>query len=127
MLTIFYDGFCPLCASEMSQLHRLDTQNKLVLENIHDTHFKTRFPNIDPIEADKILHGQLPDGKIIKGLEVTCLAWKLVEKHKWIQILRWPVIRVFADFSYLFFARYRHVISSFLTGKSRCSSCNKGL
>lgn len=125
MLTIFYDGHCPLCAAEMKTLQSLDTQNKLRLENIHDENFQHNYPYIDPIEADRLLHGQLDNGQIIKGLDVTCLAWKLVEKHKWMQILRWPFIRFFADIGYRFFARYRHQISSFVTGKPRCASCQK--
>ncbi|WOD06277.1 DUF393 domain-containing protein [Marinomonas sp. GJ51-6] len=127
MLTIFYDGYCPLCTAEMRLLRDLDTQKKLILEDIHAADFSERFPHIDPIQADKILHGQLQNGEVIKGLEVTCLAWKLVEKHKWMQVLRWPVIRLFADLGYLFFARYRHSISSFVTGKPRCTSCQKEL
>ncbi|MEO9274980.1 DUF393 domain-containing protein [Marinomonas sp. 5E14-1] len=127
MLTIFYDGYCPLCTAEMNLLRDLDNKKKLILEDIHAADFSERFPHIDPIQADKILHGQLQNGKVIKGLEVTCLAWKLVEKHKWMQVLRWPVIRLFADLGYLFFARYRHSISSFVTGKPRCTSCQKEL
>ncbi|MFT2098134.1 thiol-disulfide oxidoreductase DCC family protein [Marinomonas sp. 2405UD66-6] len=127
MLTIFYDGYCPLCTAEMNLLRDLDNQKKLILEDIHAADFSERFPHIDPIQADKILHGQLQNGEVIKGLDVTCLAWKLVGKHKWMQVLRWPVIRLFADLGYLFFARYRHSISSFVTGKPRCTSCQKEL
>lgn len=126
MLTIFYDGFCPLCLSEMRELKTLDTQQQLNLENIHADDFSERYPHIDPVEADRILHGQLANGQVIQGLEVTCMAWKLVGKHKWMQALRWPVIRIFADLGYKFFAKYRHSISSFVTGKPRCTSCEKG-
>jgi predicted DCC family thiol-disulfide oxidoreductase YuxK len=125
MLTIFYDGHCPLCAAEMQTLRSLDHHNQLQLEDIHADGFTNKFPHIDPIEADKLLHGQLSSGKILKGLDVTCLAWKLVGKHKWMQVLRWPVIRLFADMGYKVFARYRHPISAFVTGKPRCASCLK--
>lgn len=125
MLTIFYDGFCPLCVAEMNTLRSLDSQQNLRLEDIHGDGFTNKYPHIDPIEADKVLHGQLDNGQIIKGLDVTCLAWKLVGKHKWMQVLRWPLIRFFADKTYLFFARYRHQISSFVSGKPRCEPCKK--
>lgn len=125
MLTIFYDGFCPLCTAEMDTLRKLDKQKQLTLEDIHAEDFEQKFPHIDPIEADRVLHGQLANGQVIKGLEVTCLAWKLVGKHKWMQVLRWPVVRPIADASYLFFARYRHQISSFVSGKPRCETCTK--
>ena len=125
MLTIFYDGKCPLCAAEMKSLAKFDTKHQLVLEDLHADDFQQRFPHIDPIAADRVLHGQLADGRIIKGLDVTCTAWKLVNKHKWLQVLRWPVIRFFADKGYLFFARYRHPISAFVSGKKRCEPCQK--
>jgi len=34
-LTIFYDGGCPLCVSEMRHLYRLDSKQKIVLQDIH--------------------------------------------------------------------------------------------
>ncbi|MBJ7555844.1 thiol-disulfide oxidoreductase DCC family protein [Marinomonas spartinae] len=126
MLIIFYDGLCPLCLAEMRELKKLDVHHRLTLENIHHEDFTQRYPHIDPIKADRILHGQLGNGKVIQGLDVTCMAWRLVGKHRWMQILRWPVIRLFADLGYQGFAKYRHSISSFITGKPRCTSCDKG-
>jgi len=125
MLTIFYDGHCPLCTKEMAVLQQLNVDKKLILEDIHAKDFNLRFPHIDVIAADKILHGQLENGQVITGLDVTCLAWKIVGKHKWLQVLRWPLIRFFADRGYLFFARYRHAISAFVTRTPRCQACNK--
>ena len=51
MLTIFYDGHCPLCAAEMQTLQSLDTQKKLQLEDIHADSFSERFPYIDKVEV----------------------------------------------------------------------------
>lgn len=126
MLTIFYDGHCPLCLAEMKQLKKWDTQNLLQLEDIQAENFTERFPHIDPIKADRFLHGQTADGSILLGLDVTCLAWKLVNRHKWMQMLRWPLIRIFADMGYRLFARHRHSISAFIMGKAACQACKKG-
>jgi len=125
MLTIFYDSHCPLCAAEIKMLLSFDTSKKLRLEDLHADDFSERYPHIDPIYADKILHGQLENGQIIKGLDVTCMAWQLVGKHKWMQVLRWPVIRIFTNVGYRIFARYRHPLSTFITGKQRCVPCQK--
>lgn len=123
MLTVFYDGNCPLCLREMIALKEYDQDNLLQLENIYGESFNTRFPHIDPIRADKILHGQWEDGTLIFGLEVTCSAWKLVGKHKWIQVLRWPFIKPIANVGYRFFARYRHSIAAVVSGKRTCDRC----
>jgi predicted DCC family thiol-disulfide oxidoreductase YuxK len=50
-LTIFYDGGCPLCASEMRHLHRLDSASNITFEDIYAANFSLRFPMIDQQEA----------------------------------------------------------------------------
>lgn len=120
-LTLFYDSYCPLCANEMAQLRRLDTHQRLRFEDIHADDFSQRYPDIDPQAADRILHARYDDGRMIYGLDVTHQAWALVGKQRWLAVLRWPVIRCFADLGYRFFARYRYGISLVLTGQRRCS------
>ena len=126
ILTIFYDSYCPLCSAEINQLKAYDRNNQLSFEDIHDVDFVQRYPYIDKVEANKILHGQLSNGDMIYGLDVTCMAWTTVGKHRWLAILRWPVIRWFSDRAYLFFARHRNTISSLVSGKNKdlnCQSC----
>tara|TARA_B110000046_G_C13025309_1_gene413650 strand:+ start:1986 stop:2384 length:399 start_codon:yes stop_codon:yes gene_type:complete len=125
-LTIFYDGGCPLCAAEMRHLNSLNSAGKIAFEDIYAADFGSRFPSIDQTEADRILHGQLADGELIFGLDVTYQAWALVGKRKWVAILRWPIIKQVADVSYLFFAKHRYLISRLLTGQDRCESCAIG-
>lgn len=124
-LTLFYDSYCPLCAAEMQQLASLDSRQQLVFEDIHASDFTARYPDIDPVAADRILHARYDDGRMLYGLDVTRQAWALVGRHRWLALLRWPVIRWFADGIYLVFARYRYGISWVLTGKRRCQPCQK--
>lgn len=123
-LKIFYDGGCPLCLAEMKHLLKLDIDNKIDLIDINQENFEQIYPQISKAKANAILHGQLSDGAIILGLDVTHKAWSLVGKGHWTAILRWPIIRLFADLTYLIFARYRHSLSRLITGKSRCESCS---
>jgi len=122
-LTIFYDGGCPLCVSELRHLARLDKGDAIVLEDIHSETFAQRFPHIDPQRADQILHGQWQNGAMIYGLDVTYHAWTLVGKRHWVAILRWPVVAPIATLVYRFFAKYRATISKLLTGRERCDVC----
>lgn len=127
-LRIYFDGLCPLCVREMHKLRQLDTQQRIDLQDINASDFSIRFPHIDREQADRILHGELADGRIIKGLDVTCLAWQLAGKGHWFAFMRWPVIRPAADFVYLLFARHRHRISSWFgqRGSVVCDErCNK--
>jgi predicted DCC family thiol-disulfide oxidoreductase YuxK len=120
--TLFYDGLCPLCEKEIIALQKRDKENKIVFEDISLPDFPQRFPHMNIDELNARIHGQLSDGTMITGLDVTHKAWSLVGV-KWLYApLRWPVIRWFADKFYNFFAKHRHKISYWLTGKERCDS-----
>lgn len=124
VLKIFYDGGCPLCLSEMKHLITLDRQKTIDFVDINQEDFQSKHPDINRQRADQILHGQLADGRILLGLDVTHKAWSLVGKGKWTAITRWPIIRPIADSAYLIFARHRHFLSRLITGKERCESCS---
>lgn len=127
-LILFYDSSCPLCVAEMRQLQTYNNNQRLQFEDILAPDFGQRFPYINITDASTILHGlYFPTPKqspqLLLGLDVTCLAWTSIGKKKWLPILRWPLIRFFADKCYLFFARNRYKISYLFTGKSRCKNC----
>ena len=107
---------------EISALQRRDSHQQLIFENIHEADFNFRYPNINITEADRILHGQLANGNMIYGLDVTAKAWELVDAHRWIQMLRWPLIRWFTDLGYRLFAGLRHPIGRILGRRRNCNT-----
>lgn len=121
MLSIFFDSHCPLCQMEMEQLKNHDDKQLIKLVDLHDEKFKQYYPHINIENAMNILHGELDTGEILYGLDVTCQAWQLVGKHKWLAILRWPIVSLFTDALYLFFAKHRNRISYLFTGKRSCN------
>lgn len=112
-LTIFYDGNCPLCTLEMAKLKHYDTKELIVLENLHQDNFETRFPDINTDKAMHILHGQY-QGKILLALDVTHRAWTLVGKGALVAPLQFPIVKQLAHGCYLLIAKYRHPISQCL-------------
>ncbi len=122
-LTIYYDGMCPLCAIEMRQLRAKDTAKAIGFLDINAEDFSTTHPHIDPVAASNVLHAEAADGQLLLGLDVTARAWQLVGHHRWVAMLRWPVIKPIADIFYRLFAKHRYRISALLTGKARCESC----
>lgn len=124
-LTVFYDAECPLCVSEINYLQANNHSNKVAFVDLNDEAFHHQYPQINPIRAQQVIHGQLPWGQIITGLDVTCMAWRLVGKGKFISILRWPIISFFADIGYRFFAANRHLISRYYYQWFVCSKCSK--
>ncbi|WP_434355662.1 DUF393 domain-containing protein [Parasalinivibrio latis] len=127
-LILFYDGTCPLCVAEMGELAQLDAGKRLTLVDIHTKDFARQYPDINKESASTILHGYVTEDdksmRLLLGLDVTCTAWNLVGKKRWLKMLRWPVVRWFADWAYMRFANNRYFISYLLTGKSRCQNGN---
>ena len=119
---LFYDGLCPLCEREIRHLKKRDKEHRILFEDISLPDFPERYPHLSLEALDAKIHAQLEDGTMITGLEVTHHAWSRVGV-KWLYApLRWPVIGWFADRVYLGFAKHRHKISYWLTGKKRCES-----
>jgi len=122
-LTIFYDSHCPLCLAEMQHLVKYDEDNHIRLIDLYACDLKRLYPQIDKHKAMQRLHGQLDTGEMLYGLDVTCTAWSLVGKYRWLKILRWPFIKPVSNLTYRFFARYRETIALVFTGKKRCNQC----
>lgn len=122
VLTLFYDGFCPLCVREMAQLRQIDKQGALQLVDIQLAESQALYPQIDFAEASRILLALTADGRLLRGLDSTHAAWSAVGLGYRTAWLRWPVIRWFADKAYLYFAANRYRISYWLTGQARCDS-----
>lgn len=110
-LTIFYDGNCPLCTLEMQKLKRQDAKGLIILEDLHQKDFNSRFPNIDIKKALEILHGYY-QGETLLALDVTHRAWSLVGKGAIVAPLKIPGIRQLAHCGYLLMAKYRRPISN---------------
>ena len=125
-LTIFYDGFCPLCLAEMTRLKAMDTKQVLAFVDIQHSDFPTAYPELDWQALNARTHGIKANGELINGLDVTYLAWSLVGKGWVYAPLRWPILRWFADKLYNLFARYRYNISYLFTGQKRCQPCAIG-
>jgi predicted DCC family thiol-disulfide oxidoreductase YuxK len=113
MLTIFYDGKCPLCSAEMRSLKKHDTNQQINLFDLHNPDLEKLYPEVDFSKAMKILHGYY-QGKILLGLEVTHRAWTMVGKGFWVAPLNWPILKTISHWFYLLIAKHRHPISAIL-------------
>ncbi|WP_199481762.1 thiol-disulfide oxidoreductase DCC family protein [Vibrio owensii] len=125
-LTVFYDGTCPLCAKEMKALKQRDAKQHIITVDIYSEAF-TAYPQIDPEQANTILHALNDKGELLLGLDVTHRAWQLVGRGWLYAPLRWRAVKPVADWLYLKFAKNRYRVSYWLTGTSRCNngSCSR--
>ena len=105
---VFYDADCPLCYHEIRMLKWLDRNRKRVLfTNIADPDFNPEplGKTFDELMAE--IHGRLPDGKWIIGVEVFRQIYAAVGFGLLVWPSRLPGISHLLDAGYQVFARNR--------------------
>lgn len=106
--TFLFDGECPLCAREVRLLRRLDRgRGRLLMEDIAAPGFDAGVYGLDPETVMARIHGVLPDGTVIEGVEVFRRAYAAVGLGWLLAPTRWPGLRGLSDWAYRVFARNR--------------------
>lgn len=114
---VFFDGACPICSREMNFLKRRNIRGTLAFEDTSNPGFDPTHYGIST-DTNRVIHGILPDGTIVRGVEVFRRAYAEIGLGWLLAPTGWPVIRIFFDWAYLVFARYRKKISGFFWSKS---------
>jgi predicted DCC family thiol-disulfide oxidoreductase YuxK len=118
-IRVLYDGECPLCAREVAMLRRLDRgRGRVDFEDIAAPDFDPARHGHTHAELMARIHGVLPDGAVIEGVEVFRRAYAAVGLGWLVAPTRWPILRPLADAAYRWFARNRLR----LTGRDDCPS-----
>jgi predicted DCC family thiol-disulfide oxidoreductase YuxK len=108
-IKLLYDGECPLCQREVNFLRKRDAGRGLValVDIADDNYTPEKHGGIDYQTAMGRIHAVLPDGTIIKNVEVFRQVYDLLGIG-WIYApTRWPVIGKFVDFLYDIWAFWR--------------------
>jgi predicted DCC family thiol-disulfide oxidoreductase YuxK len=106
-LKLLYDGQCPFCRQEVAWLKWWDTKNRLALEDITDPAFDPGRYGLTEEEAMGIIHGILPDGRVVRRVEALRQAYEAVGLGWMVAPTRLPVINWLTDKMYGAFARNR--------------------
>ena len=105
---ILYDGECPLCLREIAMLRKLDRgRGRLDCEDIAAPDFDAGRYGRTQRDLMARIHGVLPDGSVIEGVEVFRRAYAAVGLGWLVAPTRWPLLRPLADAAYRWFARNR--------------------
>ena len=108
LVRVLYDGDCPLCAREIATLRRLDRgRGRIDFEDIAATGFDATRYGVDRAELMARIHGVLPDGTRIEGVEVFRRLYGAVGLGWLVAPTRWPLFRPIFDAAYRAFARNR--------------------
>jgi predicted DCC family thiol-disulfide oxidoreductase YuxK len=105
---LLFDGDCPLCKHEAHLLAWLDGgRSRLALEDISAPGFDAGRYGRSQDELMAEIHGLLPDGRLVKGMEVFRQAYAAVGFAWLLAPTGWPMIKPLADRAYAWFARNR--------------------
>ncbi len=113
-ITLFYDAACPVCALEMDHLRERDMrglERRLAFIDIGTPGFDAASLGTTLAELNAEIHARLPDGRVIRGIEVLRLAYAAVGLGWVLKATAWAPVRPLFDRGYRLFARHRRVIS----------------
>ena len=120
-IRVLYDGDCPLCSREIRFLEKRDRERgRIQFENIAEPPFDPGAYGLDARKVMARIHGVLPDGTVVEGVEVFRRAYTAVGLGWLIAPTRWPGLRHLADLAYRIFARNR------LRWTRRPAACEEG-
>jgi len=120
---LFIDGACPMCSKEGRFLKSKDKNCNLAFVD-------TSAPDFDPAkygissDPNRLIHAILPDGSVIRGMEVFRQAYHQIGLGWLIAPTGWPILKTFFDLCYAVFARNRKWIGKFISRGENNSSCS---
>jgi predicted DCC family thiol-disulfide oxidoreductase YuxK len=106
-LKLLYDGACPFCRREVEWLKRHDREGKLAMEDIAAPGFDPAQYGLTQQEVMGVLHGILPDGRVVQRLEAIHEAYRAVGLGWLVAPIRLPVVHAVLDRLYGVFAHNR--------------------
>lgn len=116
---VFYDGDCPLCVREIRMLQRLDRKARITFTDIAAPGFDERTVGRDWDTLMARIHGRMPDGAIVEGVEVFRQLYAAVGFGPLVALTRIPGLSHLCELGYRVFAQNRLR----LTGRCQDGAC----
>lgn len=106
-IEVFYDGACPLCMREIRMLRGRDHRRRIRFVDIAGDGFDAASVGLTWEKLMERIHGRLPDGTLVEGVEVFRRLYSAVGFGPLVALTRLPGIRQLLDVAYHAFARNR--------------------
>lgn len=114
--TLFFDGQCPLCASEIAQLRKIRGESLCIVDihelddtsGISQSTLDPSNPAPDKDQLLRVLHLRRADGSWLKSADANVAAWEGTTHGRVLGVIRWPLVRHVADAIYALWARWRY-------------------
>ncbi len=104
---VFFDGECPLCVREIDMLRWLDKKQRIRFTDIAVPTFDPATTGLSMTTLMDRIHGRLPSGELIEGVEVFRRLYGAVGLGFLLAWTKWPGLRALADWGYRTFAKNR--------------------
>lgn len=115
---VFFDGDCPLCTREIAMLRRLDRRKMIQFTDITSIDFSVDTIGKDYETLMGSIHGKMPDGSWVSGVEVFRQLYSAVGLGPVVAATRLPGVSWMLDQAYGIFARNRLA----WTGRDGCET-----
>ncbi len=117
---VFYDGDCPLCVREIRFLEKRDRKRgRILFTDIAAADFDAEaVVGVDHKTLMGSIHGRMPDGSLVKGVEVFRQLYSAIGLKPVVLLTRLPVLSQLLDLGYWGFAKNRLR----MTGRSGCET-----
>ncbi len=111
ILTIYYDGHCPLCQAEIRFLQSRNHAGLLRFVGLQDPHFSESAQRFSCAQALATIHGRLGSGELLTGVRVFAEAYRRVGLNVIACLLSVEWLQPAFNAAYRKFARHRHALS----------------
>lgn len=112
ILSIFYDGNCPLCLAEIHVLKNNNHQQLLKFVNLHDE--ETMDKTINCELALQVIHAKLSNGQVVTGSKVFEAAYQRSDLAVMKALFSFKPFQSLYSIFYITFARFRHQVSKLI-------------
>jgi predicted DCC family thiol-disulfide oxidoreductase YuxK len=106
-IEVFYDGACPLCMREIRMLRGRDRRQRIRFVDIAANGFDVASVGLTWETLMDRIHGRLPDGTLVEGIEVFRRLYAAVGFGPLVALTRLPGITQLLDVAYHAFAKNR--------------------
>lgn len=107
VIEVFFDGACPLCRREIAFIRKRDKCGRILLTDIAAAGFDPRDLGISLEALNAEIHGRLPDGTWLTGVEVFRRLYQAIGFGALVWATRLSGIASLLDWGYTRFARNR--------------------
>ena len=113
--TVYYDGSCPLCSTEVSFYRKREGAQAITFVDVSDAEQRTNLGDLDSEQAMRRFHVRDANGTLHSGARGFFLLWRQLPAFRWLAYLgRLPGVTSLAEGLYRLFLKVRPTLSAMM-------------